>query len=99
VASWRVALLLHFLIVLPRVGAVKAVVAALLPLAGIVTALTVLNLHRVVFSMMGSIAESERGAHDAAFGALFMLTVISMMAAPLLAIAYLIAIVHARWRR
>lgn len=99
VATWRVALLLHFLIVMPQIGAVKAVIAALLPLAAIVTALTALNLHRVVFSIMGSIAESERGAHDAAYGVLVTLTVISMVAAPVLLFAYLAAIVHARWRK
>jgi hypothetical protein len=53
----------------------------------------------VVFSIMGSIAESERGAHDAAYGVLVTLTVLSMVAAPVLLLAYLAAIVHARWRK
>jgi len=99
VATWRVALLLHFLVVVPKVGAVKAVVAALLPLTAIVSALTFLNLHRVVFSLMGSIGDNERSAHDTAYGVLVTLTLVSTLTAPVLLIAYVIAIVHSQLRR
>lgn len=98
VALWRVALLVRFLIVVPKIGVVCALVAALLPLAAIVTALTALNLHRVVFSLMGSIAESDRSTHDQAYGFLVLLTVLSMVAAPVLLLAYLISIATRWWR-
>jgi hypothetical protein len=99
VASWRVALLVHFFVVLPRIGAFKAVIAALLPLTAIVTVLTILNLHRVVFSIMGGIADAERSAHDAAYGVLVGLTLISTTLSPLLLVIYLGAIIHAHRRR
>jgi hypothetical protein len=99
VATWRVALLVQFLLVLPRVGWIKSLIAALLPLASIVTALTVLNLHRVVFSIMGGIAEQDRSSHDAAYEVLLLLTALSMLAAPVLLVGYLVAIVHCRLKR
>lgn len=99
VATWRVALLLRFFVVLPKIGVVKAVIAALLPLSAIVTVLTVLNLHRVVFSIMGGIAEADRSAHDAAYGVLVGLTLLATTLAPVLVLAYLGAIVHARVKR
>ena len=98
VATWRVALLLRFLASVPGVGAVKGIIVALLPLSAIVTALTALNLHRVVFSIMGGIAESDRSVHDEAYGVLVMLTVVSMMALPVLLAAYVASMVHS-WRR
>jgi hypothetical protein len=60
VAAWRVALLVRFLVTVPRVGALKGIVAAFLPLVAIVSTLFALNLHRVVFELMGSIEETER---------------------------------------
>jgi hypothetical protein len=99
VAVWRVALLLQFFVVVPRIGRFKAVIAALLPLTAIVAALTILNLHRVVFSIMGGIAASDRSAHDAAYGVLLGLTMVSSMLAPVLLLVYVVAIVHARLKR
>lgn len=96
VALWRVALLLWFFVVLPRVGAFKAVSTALLPLAAIVTALTALNLHRVVFSIMGGLAESERSPHDDAYGFLVALTFVSVLLAPVLGLVYIGSIVHSQ---
>jgi len=85
-------------VVLPRIGVFKSIVAALLPLVAIVSALTFLNLHRVVFSIMGGIAESERSAHDAAYGVLVGLTLLSSLLAPVLLLAYLGAIIHSRMK-
>lgn len=98
VALWRVALLLRFLVLVPKIGPFKGIVAALLPLTAIVSALAALNLHRVVFSIMGSIAEHETTAHDAAYFVLVMLTYLSIMSLPVLALAYLGAVVHSRKR-
>jgi hypothetical protein len=97
VATWRVALLLRFLSSVPAVGTIKGIIVALLPLSAIVTALTALNLHRVVFSIMGGIAESERSVHDDAYGVLLMLTVVSMMALPVLLLSYGASILHS-WK-
>lgn len=99
VATWRVALLLRFLASVPAVGVVKGVIAALLPLTAIVTALTLLNLHRVVFSIMGGIADADRTAHDAAYGVLVMLTLLSTTLLPVLLVAYVAGIVHSWLRR
>lgn len=99
VATWRVALLLRFFASVPGVGAVKGSIAALLPLAAIVTALTALNLHRVVFSLMGGIAEADRTAHDAAYGVLVLLTLLASMAFPVLLVAYAISIAHSWGKR
>lgn len=99
VATWRVALLLRFLASVPAVGIVKGVIVALLPLTAIVTALTVLNLHRVVFSFMGGIADSDRSVHDAAYGVLVTLTLLSTTLLPVLLVAYVAGIVHAWLRR
>ena len=97
VATWRVALLLRFLSSVPAVGTVKGIIVALLPLSAIVTALTALNLHRVVLSIMGGIAENERSVHDDAYGVLLMLTVVSMMALPVLLLSYGASILHS-WK-
>lgn len=83
VAAWRVALLGLFFWRLAALRWLEAIASTLLPLAGIVASLTALNLHRVVFRLMGSIEESERSAHDAAYQFLIMLTVLSVYATPL----------------
>jgi hypothetical protein len=80
----------------PLIGGYRAVVCALLPITAIVTALSALNLHRVVFNIMGSIG--ERSAHDSAYGVLLALTVVSWLVFPLTAVGYLTALVLARRR-
>ena len=99
VAAWRVAMLLRFLVSVPGVGILKGIVAALLPLSAIVSILTLLNLHRVVFRIMGGIAEHERTVHDHAYLVLVFLTYTAITALPFLGLAYVGAIVHARWKR
>jgi len=90
VATWRVALLFYFLKSLAQLRIAEAIVTALLPLTGIVASLFALNLHRVVFSLMGSIADNERSAHDAAHGILFLLTALSMFAAPVFLVSWIV---------
>jgi len=96
VATWRVALLMHFLVRFPLIGGFQALLCALLPVTAIVTALSALNLHRVVFNIMGSIGEGSRTAHDAAYGVLLGLTVISWLVFPATAVGYLAVVVLAR---
>jgi hypothetical protein len=94
VAGWRVALLFAFLKHAGGLNGSRAFVATFLPLAGIVTALTVLNLEKAVFDIMGGGHEST--ANDAAYMILFLITVLSVIASPFLLIAYLVAAHHAR---
>jgi hypothetical protein len=98
VATWRVALLLQFLVRFPLIGWVQAILCALLPVTAIVTALSALNLHRVVFNIMGSIAEGSHGAHDDAYGVLLGLTLLSWLVFPATAVGYLVTVVFARRR-
>jgi hypothetical protein len=95
VAVWRVSL---FLFYLGRHGALHwfyRVVVGILPLCAIVFTLAVLNLHRVVFNVMGGLREVDRAAHDGEYGLLFGLALLSYLSIlPLLA-AYFGIIVHA----
>jgi phage shock protein PspC (stress-responsive transcriptional regulator) len=75
VAAWRVALLFFYLARHAQLGWLKVIVASLLPLMLIVVALTLLNLERAVFSIMGGIA--ERTGNDGAYAVLLMLTILS----------------------
>ena len=82
VAAWRVALLYFVLFRLARLRVFEALVAGLLPLTGIVAGLFALNLHRVVFNIMGSMSEADKTAHDAVYGILFVMTMFSMVVFP-----------------
>lgn len=90
VAGWRVALLIFYLRRGAGLGGLRWVLAAVFPLLFIVFTLTALNLEKVVFDFMGGIRDTDRTVNDAAYGALFTLTLFSMLAfLPLLA-AYLV---------
>jgi hypothetical protein len=77
VACWRVALLIYFLRVLTGIDAFSIIVTTLLPLTVIVSVLTILNLERAVFSIMGGLR--ERTANDEAFAVLFLLSLFSYL--------------------
>lgn len=85
VATWRVALLVFYL---GRAGGLSwrgRITASFLPMTLVVTALTALNLERVVCDAMGGYRGSS---HDAAYGVLFILTLFSMLAVLPLLISY-----------
>lgn len=88
VAIWRVALLLFFLRRLGELDGFSAAIATLFPLTLIVTALTVLNLERVVFNFMGGIRQPS--GNDSAYEILTLLTVLSIMLFIPLVICYLV---------
>lgn len=90
VASWRVALLFVFLRRVARLSWLAMLIAGLLPLTLIVTALTVLNLEHVVFNLMGGLAPGQESGNDAAYGVLFLITYFSVFAFPVLLIGYLL---------
>lgn len=76
VAVWRVALLVVYLKRLAKLRGGRAAVAVLLPIMGIITVLTRLNLHQVVFNLMGGLR--ERTAHDDVYLILLGLTLLSV---------------------
>ena len=87
VAAWRLALLFFFLSRLGRLGWFATLVGALLPVTGIVVALTALNLEHVVFQIMGGLDQTS--PHSTSYGVLVMLTILSVYAALPLLVAYL----------
>ncbi len=68
----------------------------LLPLALIVTALSLLNLEHVVFNFMGGLEDTEKSSADEAYGVVVMLTMLSWLLSPVLLIAYVTSIVRER---
>ena len=84
VAAWRVALLFVFLRRVGGLGGLAIFVAGLLPLVVIVSALALLNLEHVIFSIMAGIRDESRSGNDAAYGVVIMLSMFSLMSAPFL---------------
>lgn len=78
VALWRVGLFFHFL---RRGGGfdwMQTIICGTAPLAIIFSTLVALNLHHVVFNIMGGIREADRTSQDAAYGLLWLLSILSM---------------------
>lgn len=94
VATWRVALLIFFLRRYAQLGVFQIVVAAILPLTLIVTALTVLNLERAVFEIMGGLREGGGTANDKAYAVLFTLTYFSVILFIPLLICYIALVLN-----
>jgi hypothetical protein len=92
VATWRVALLVFYLKRSGKLDWFATFVATLLPLTVIVVALSMLNLDKVVFDLMGG--GGERSPNDVAYGVLFLLSLLSVMLFIPLLICYLYLIVN-----
>jgi len=86
VASWRLCLLYFFLKHFTKLGLGYIITVTLLPICVIITSLTALNLHRVVFNIMGGF--SEPNVHEGAYTVLMFLTVISVILTIPLLLAY-----------
>jgi hypothetical protein len=100
VAVWRVALLFWFLKRAADLPGYAVVIGSLLPLALVVTALTLLNLEHVMFDLMAGIRPEQRSSADTAYSILWFLTVISWVALPVLLIGYVVlAVLRARAAR
>jgi hypothetical protein len=97
VATWRLALYAVFLRRTAGLSVVGVIVGTLLPIAIIIVTLAVLNLEHVVFNLMGGIREDQRSVNDGAYGVVLTLSLLSIMLAPILAIAYGI-LVYRAWR-
>ncbi len=94
VALWRLLLLFYFLKVVTKLNSLNIFIVTLLPITLIITALTVLNLHKVVFNIMGGVRNQT--AHDASYGVLIILTTLSVILVLPLLIGYLIGISNSR---
>lgn len=99
VAMWRVALYANFLRRVARLALFPAVVATVLPLALIIVVLAMLNLEHVVFSIMSGISPSDVSANDSAYQIVVITASLSILASPVLLLAYLGSIYHARLGR
>lgn len=96
VAIWRVALLVTFLRRTAMLSPGATAVATLLPIAGIVLALSTLNLEHVVFNLMGGIREETATGNDTAYVVVMLLSLLAFLSAPLLLIAYIV-LVYLAW--
>ena len=92
VSLWRVVLYALFLFRYARLRNLRLAVGAVFPLAVIVFALTALNLERAVFDLMSGVNPASGTPGDTAYAFLFFLTVLSVRAAPVLAVLYVTAI-------
>ncbi len=88
VAVWRVALLIFYLRRYANTTRFETVVATLLPLTAIVSSLTVLNLERAVFNIMGGIR--EKTSNDLAYEILNLLTFLSILLIGPILISYFV---------
>ena len=90
VAAWRLGLLYLFLKKFTELNHFYIIVSTLLPMTAIIALLTVLNLERAVFNIMGGIRNSTSA--DAAYQILVGLTMLSTFAFIPLLVAYFAAI-------
>ena len=77
VAAWRLAMLFHVLKVFTKLPRFDIIIVTLMPICLIITTLTILNLQRVVFDIMGG--RRNPGPHDGAYSVLLLLTFISLV--------------------
>jgi hypothetical protein len=95
VILWRVSLLVTHLKRSAGFSVPEGIFATLLPLVVIVAVLTLLNLEKVVFNIMGGITEEQRTGNDLAYEVMVLVTVLSVYAAPVFLTIYGILV----WRR
>jgi hypothetical protein len=96
VAVWRVALLLRHVAITSALGWFTGVVAALLPLSGVVFALAILNLEHATFDLMSSTFVHATTSNDMAYEIVTNLAILSTLAFPILLVTYVVAIVIRR---
>jgi len=96
VALWRVVMFVLYLVRSAQLKFSLVLFTAPLPMALIITTLAMLNLEQAVFNVMAGLHDANRTANDAAYGILFMLTVLSVYGSPILLTMYLVQIGRAR---
>ena len=87
VAAWRLALLYYFLKEFTKLSLGKIFTVTMMPICLIIASLTALNLHRVVFNIMGGVRNPT--PHDSAYMVLLVLTTVSVVLIGPLIIAYI----------
>lgn len=95
VASWRLGLLFYFIRRYTRLSGFNILTLTLMPICVIITTLFALNLHGVVFQIMGGL-ENAPTPHDASYTVLMFLTIISVLLVIPLLIAYGAGIAYKR---
>lgn len=96
VAIWRLCLLYYFLKHFTKLSLGNIATVTFMPICFIISVLTMLNLHNVVFEVMGGIRNPS--PHDASYFILMLLTGLSMILAIPLLISYGIGIYKNRKR-
>jgi len=97
VAGWRLWLLYYFLKYYTKLSVGNILTVTLMPICLIISTLTALNLHRVVFNIMGGFREPN--AHDDAYFILMVLTGISAFLTIPLLLAYILGIYNSYRKR
>ncbi|RIV21510.1 hypothetical protein DYU11_19095 [Fibrisoma montanum] len=92
VAAWRLGLLFYFLRVFTWLGVNYIITITLMPICLIISTLTVLNLQRAVFDIMGGLRNAT--PHDGAYAVLVALTVVSAVLTLPLLLVYCVAIIR-----
>lgn len=93
VALWRLLLLNYFLKRFTRLSYGNIITVTLMPVCLIISTLTALNLHRVVFNIMGGVRNPS--PHEGSYFFLMMLTVVSVILTIPLLLAYGLGIYNA----
>lgn len=94
VAAWRLGLLYSFLKHFTQLGVFNILTVTLMPICLIITGLTILNVHHVVFQLMGGIRNPS--PHDTSYLVLILLTGISSILSIPLVVSYVIGIIKRR---
>jgi hypothetical protein len=94
VAIWRLCLLYYFLKHFTKLSPGNIATVTFMPICLIISVLTVLNLHNVVFEVMGGLRNPS--PHDSSYFILMLLTGLSMLLAIPLLIAYGVGIYKSR---
>jgi hypothetical protein len=96
ISIWRVALLAFYLIRRIRLSYMSAVFVMPLPLTIIVVTLSILNLERVVFNIMGGIDPATFNINYGAYGVLLWLSLLSFLLIIPLLIIYAVIVAHSK---
>ena len=94
VAAWRLTLLYYFLKHFTKLSRGNIITVTLMPICVIISVLTMLNLHKVVFNVMGGMREPTQ--HDSSYFVLMLLTGLSLILSIPLLIFYGMAIYKRR---
>jgi len=94
VAAWRLALLYYFLKHFTKLSKGNIITVTLMPICVIISVLTMLNLHRVVFNTMGGMRNPT--PHDSSYLVLILLTGLSQIISIPLLISYGVGIYNRR---